>query len=461
MNAPKRQRNPRAFGQPEAERGAGKITPQPNTPGGKAELVPPGREDAGKRRGWWSPGDAGDQPSEPQTKGKPSSDVEPRRKARHPITPSGKQPEVERSDAPKTGVPKNGSTDLVPSGRKNAGGGSDEVPARRRLGKPSQPDRAPKSGEVEPAIESGRIPLTSGNVEAPRTPAKLRRLPGKDDSGKPSVLADSVRANALRSASPKPFKPVKPVEPVHAIHVPEGGRRYGHGSYHHEYAPRSSWYVGLGLTEGSTSLAFGYSSGGFGYPVGYSPHWGAPWGFAHGGYYSPFYSYWHYPAWCGPVYYQPYYAVPVPVYYAPVYYPVAVVDPWAYNSSSFAFGFSSFGGSALSSFSFAYASSNWSIGIGWSEAPAYTVYTPVYDPFVRAVWIDGYYDVVSEQVWVPGGHEEVVNTPVVETVVDPLGNTYDAVIQPGSVDYVWHDGYWTIERRRIWNPGHFEYVSAF
>jgi hypothetical protein len=160
------------------------------------------------------------------------------------------------------------------------------------------------------------------------------------------------------------------------------------------------------------------------------------------------------------VIYTPYYAVATPYYYSPLYAP-AVVDPWAYNSSSFAFGYSSFGGSALSSFSFAYSTNHWNAGFGWTAAPCYTIYTPAYDPYFRSVYVPGYYEIVDEKVWVEGSYDEVVSTPVVETVVDPLGNTYDAVTEPGAVDYEWRDGHWTVERRRIYHEGHWENVAAF
>ena len=116
---------------------------------------------------------------------------------------------------------------------------------------------------------------------------------------------------------------------------------------------------------------------------------------------------------------------------------------------------------SVSSFSFAVSTSHFGAAFGYAPAPAYAVYTPVYDPYFQPAWVPGTYEVVNERVWIPGRYEQVVRTPVIETVVDPLGNTYDAVVQPGSVDTVWVPGRYVDEPRRIWHPGHFEYVAVY
>jgi hypothetical protein len=369
-----------------------------------------------------------------------------------PVNPSGK-PRTFDGGAAKTGVQPLDTGNAPKSGDQPQPNGG-----RRQLGRPSQPN--PRNDKITEAaatagpgtaqplkttaqpLKTTAVPTTtSGNVKGVDAPARMQRIPKQvaargGDSGERDF--DRVKTRGPERHK----KQVSHVDPV-VHHPPEGGRLYRHGDYHHEYQSRSSWSLGIGVSDGGTSFAFGYSSGGGCYP-GYSPCA-----------YNP---YWH-PTCYSPVIYQPCYPV-YPVYYAPVYQPVWV-DPYAYNSSSFAFGYSSFGGSALSSFSFAYSSSNWGVGFGWASAPAYTIYTPVYDPYFRSVWVPGYYQIVDERAWVPGRYEEVVSTPVVETIVDPLGNTYDTVTSPGSVDYLWREGYWTVESRRLWVPGHFEYVAVF
>jgi hypothetical protein len=136
-----------------------------------------------------------------------------------------------------------------------------------------------------------------------------------------------------------------------------------------------------------------------------------------------------------------------------------VVTPVAYNCSTFAYGYSSFGGYAFSGFSFAYSTRRYGFAFGWTSAPCYSVYTPVYDPFYRAVWVPGCWETVYETVWIPGRYEEVIRTPVTELITDPLGNTYEAVIEPGSVDYEWIPGRTEVEPRSVWRPGRFDYVA--
>lgn len=359
---------------------------------------------------------------------------------RRQINPSGKPRNLAGGDAPKL----NGQP-VDPSGNQPS-----EPVLRKSLGKPSGHGFQPVSeGGNNDQLRRRPTELSKsggggGNLAAVESPARFR---------KSQKLEGSMLNTPEKPLVSKPFKPVKPVNPL----PPEGGRVYRGQDYHHEYSHHhhssSSWALGIGVSDGSTAFSFGYAKGGghsafalgvsSGYPYGYDPC------------YHP---YWHNPCWYEPVVWTPCYAAPV--YYSPVYAPV-VVDPWAYNSSSFAFGYSSFGGCALSSFSFAYSTSHWGVGFGYTAAPCYTIYAPAYDPYFRSVYVPGYYEIVDEQVWVDGSYDEVVSTPVVDTVVDPLGNTYDAVTQPGAVDYQWREGHWTTERRRIYHEGHWENVATF
>jgi hypothetical protein len=429
---------PRTFGQPdqppEVKRGGG------GQLGNKPELTPPNRGE----------------PSPRSLKGNPDPDQGGDDAARRTFTPSGKPRNGSGGGSPKKldGVP------IDPVGNQPA----EPAVVRKPLGKPSgrfQPPETsgPVGGEPQ-TLRGGKQPAAKelsapsgggsgfGGKTAVQSPARLR--------GKNSMMVsdDEPRVKEVQA------KPIRPVRPVNRVEPPQGGKVFRGKDYHHEYSHHhhsSSWAFGLGISDGSTSLAFGYAKGGHhsAFGVGYSSY---P---AYGCGYDPYYHpYWHCPAWYQPVYYSPVYAVAAPVYYSPVYAPV-VYDPWAYNSSSFAFGYSSFGGSALSSFNFAYSTSNWSLGFGWAPAPSYVVYTPVYDPYFRSVWVPGYYEIVDERVWVDGNYDEVVSTPVVETVVDPLGNSYDSVTQPGAVDYQWKEGHWEIERRRIYREGHWENVAVF
>lgn len=400
---------PKGFGQPDDSQDAKRFGNLPKVNNNKPDLTPPTR---GGGIGEINPRRFNADPPKEGNDGKVDF-------PRRPINPSGKP----RNFAGGGDAPKLTNQPIDPAGNQPA-----EPVIRRPLGKPSGP--LPKSSGGGGSLAA---------VESPARFQKQQKLPG-------SMLNTPGVA--------KPFKPVKPVNPVLA---PEGGRVYRGREYQHEYSHHhhssSSFALGLGISDGSTAFSFGYAQGGghsafalgvsSGYPYAYDPC------------YHP---YWHNPCWYQPVYYTPCYAAPV--YYSPVYAPV-VVDPWAYNSSSFAFGYSSFGGCALSSFSFAYSTSHWGLGFGWTAAPCYTIYSPAYDPYFRSVYVPGYYEIVDERAWVDGSYDEVVSTPVVDTVVDPLGNTYDAVTQPGSVDYQWHDGHWTTERRRIYHEGHWENVATF
>jgi hypothetical protein len=370
-----------------------------------------------------------------------------RRQRPAPISPSGKPRNEGIPPQSKTPAESPNQQQSIPQ---VGSGAPREIPAKRPLGKPTEPVRRAGAGKVESVAKppSGPTPIpypnTAKAIPASASPeVKNLAKPARMRTIQPKVMPeDGPRKGPFPKKEIPAAKPRRERQVAPIYEAPEGGREYRHGHYRHEYAHKShsSWSFGIGISDGSTSLAFGYSNGYA--PYHHNPYWGSA-------------------AWYTPGYYRPYYGVPVYPVYAPVYYQPVLVDPYAYNSSSFAFGYSSFGGCALSSFGFAYSSSSWGIGFGWNSAPAYSIYTPVYDPYFRSVWMPGYYQIASERAWVPGRYEEVVSTPVVETVLDPLGNTYDAVTQPGSVDYVWREGYWTIEDRRIWVPGHFEYVSAF
>jgi hypothetical protein len=137
------------------------------------------------------------------------------------------------------------------------------------------------------------------------------------------------------------------------------------------------------------------------------------------------------------------------------------VEPVSYSTSSFAFGFSSFGGGSFSSFSFAASSARYTAAYGWCPRPVYSVYVPVVETYYRSVWVPGYYTTVEERVWIPGRYVEQVRTPVVETMYDPLGNAYEVVVAPGSVDWVWQPGAYAYESRRVWTSGRWETVAVF
>jgi hypothetical protein len=450
------------------------------TPPSRGNPFTPGKENPGNFAGGQG-GNAGNAGKLPNTgsagnDGNSKKDLRPDR-----IRPSGKPIPSDEITQPKGGN--------FPSGQPKSGGigtgqpaGAEQAvinnpPRARQLGKPSgrsfekgapavgggnfeaakvggggSAGGNPKSQKIT-QVNQGPVAASKEVANVGAAPSRMKKMPSGrqavqngsgDDDGRRRVKQPGIASPIVAKPQPKPVEP---------IDVPQGGKVYRGRDYHHEYSHHrhSSFAFGLAINDGHSSFAFGYSN----YGHGSSFALGLGYGYNH-----HCHPYWHSPAWYAPVCYTPCYAVAYPVYYTPVYAPV-IVDPYAYNCSSFAFGYSSFGGSAFSSFNVAYSSSHWGIGFGWTSAPCYSVWTPAYDPYVRAVWVDGYYELVGERVWVPGRYEEQITTPVTEVVVDPLGNSYEAVIQAGAVDYVWHDGYWTVEERRIWHPGHFEYVSTW
>ncbi len=246
-------------------------------------------------------------------------------------------------------------------------------------------------------------------------------------------------------------------EPAGGAAVPapavQGGTNYVGDQYRNEYRPRRSTNVFINVNTGPTyyapapvyvAPAYGYAYGG--HPVHYHPYWHCP---------RPVYAYHYAPVYYAPVYYAP-------VYYSPIYRPVypVYVEPVTYATTSFAFGFSSFGGGSFTSFSFAHSSARYGAAYGWCPRPAY-IYTPVVETYYRSVWIPGYYTTVEERVWIPGRYVERVRTPVVETMYDPFGNSYEIVVEAGSVDYVWESGHYAYESRRAWTAGRWDSVAVF
>jgi hypothetical protein len=219
--------------------------------------------------------------------------------------------------------------------------------------------------------------------------------------------------------------------------------------YHHEYRPRRTTSVSIHVHTGPTYYAPP--------PVYVAPTYG----YAYAHHHVAYHPYWH----CSPVVYRSYYGPPVYVapIYAPVYAPVypVVVEPATYSTSSFAFGFSSFGGGSVTSFGFAYSSRRYTAAYGWCPTPVYTIYTPVVVPHYRSVWIPGRYVEVVERVWVPGRYVDRIRPPVVEAVYDPLGNEYEVVVVAGAVECVYEPGAYVYETRRIWRSGYYETVAVF
>lgn len=69
-------------------------------------------------------------------------------------------------------------------------------------------------------------------------------------------------------------------------------------------------------------------------------------------------------------------------------------------------------------------------------------------------WIDGHYQTVTRQVWVPGRTERVWVPPTYATRYDACGNPYQVQVQPGFWRTVQHPGCYENRTERVWVPGH-------
>jgi hypothetical protein len=220
------------------------------------------------------------------------------------------------------------------------------------------------------------VPSLASPVAAP-VPAPKKMV--ADTPVKP-LRPDAAAAAPVGGGTPTPTNPSAfrigslgtTVSAGHAI--PKGGTTYKGHDYQHEYhhRPKSNVFVNVNIGVG---------------PAYYAPVVRGPSYYGYGYFHRPWYASrrtgparrssttpTRRPTGCPPRGTRPCGVRPRRSSFSPV----------AYNCSTFAYGYSSFGGYAFSGFSFAYATRRYGFAFGWTAAPCYTVYTPVYYPFYRA-----------------------------------------------------------------------------
>jgi hypothetical protein len=385
-----------------------------------------------------NPGRSGRRPGpiRPSDGGRPTkTDAPPEKTAPAPTNEKGDRPADVRlgRDVPKE--PERGAPPVPPTGRPNRGA-KEAAPA-----KTPADAIAPKVAE-KPAVDRA--------LSKPAPPPSRMQSIGRPNKAPRNAPPAGESPSPASSGNVAPAPATSMRETSEHRRAPEGGRTYVGDAYRHEYHRRRRSSVHIDIHIGGGRPHYAYA------PVYVAPAYG--------------YAYGHGPVVCHPYWHCPptvYYGAPVhhaPVYYAPVYavpaYPV-VVEPVTYSTTSFAFGFSSFGGGSFTSFNLGYSSRRFAAAYGWCPTPVYTIYTPVVEPYYRSVWQPGYYAAYDERVWIAGRYVERVQTPVVAAVFDPLGNSYDVVVEAGSVDLVWEPGRYVVESRRVWHPGRFETVAVF
>ena len=72
----------------------------------------------------------------------------------------------------------------------------------------------------------------------------------------------------------------------------------------------------------------------------------------------------------------------------------------------------------------------------------------------------GHYQEVQDRVWVPGCERRVWIQPEYRYVVDSCGHRRQILLRQGYWDVVQDEGHYEITTRRVWVPGHTEYVCA-
>lgn len=69
------------------------------------------------------------------------------------------------------------------------------------------------------------------------------------------------------------------------------------------------------------------------------------------------------------------------------------------------------------------------------------------------VWIPGHYEIVDEQVWVPGFEERVWIEPVFELRRDACGEARRVLISAGHFEVRCRAGHFELRSVRMWQPG--------
>ena len=75
-------------------------------------------------------------------------------------------------------------------------------------------------------------------------------------------------------------------------------------------------------------------------------------------------------------------------------------------------------------------------------------------PAPRRIWVPGHYQWVTRQVWVPGWTEKIWIEPVYEYRDDYRRGRYRVLVRPGFWKDVYHPGHYESHRVRVWRPGY-------